>query len=87
MLVLTRRESESLLIGDDIKLTVLKIENKQITVDVNSEIFYLKIEEGIEIGDDIKVTVVKIIKGQVKLGFDAPKDVTINREERETTKP
>ena len=33
------------------------------------------------IGDDIKVTITDIRNGQIKLGIDAPKDVTVNREE------
>jgi carbon storage regulator len=37
--------------------------------------------ESVVIGDDIKITVTGIRNGQIKLGIDAPKDVTINREE------
>ncbi len=37
--------------------------------------------ESLIIGDDIKITVIKTDKAQVKLGIEAPKDVTINREE------
>ena len=33
------------------------------------------------IGDDIKVTITDIRNGQIKLGIDVPKDVTVNREE------
>ncbi len=33
------------------------------------------------IGDDIKITVLGIDRGQVRLGFEAPKSVTILREE------
>jgi carbon storage regulator len=36
--------------------------------------------EGLLIEDDIKIKVAKIVKGQVKLGIEAPEDVTINRE-------
>lgn len=40
-----------------------------------------KLGESLIIGDNIKITVEKITKSQVKLGIDAPKDVTVNREE------
>ncbi len=40
-----------------------------------------KIGEKIKIGDDIELSVVDISKGVVKLGIEAPKDVTILRQE------
>lgn len=38
-------------------------------------------EETIMIGDDVVVTVVDIRGDKVRLGFEAPKDVTIHRRE------
>ena len=38
-------------------------------------------EESIFIGDNIKITVLEIRRGQVKIGFDAPKELNIVREE------
>ena len=35
----------------------------------------------ITIGDDIRIKIMEIKSGQVKLGIDAPKNVTIYREE------
>ncbi len=40
-----------------------------------------KLGESILIEDNIKITVVDINKQQIKLGIDAPKHITINREE------
>jgi len=40
-----------------------------------------KINEKIKIGDDIEITVVSIDKGQVKIGIEAPKNITILRSE------
>ena len=40
-----------------------------------------KPNESVIIGDDIKVTIVEIRKGQVRLGFEAPRDVPVHREE------
>jgi len=42
--------------------------------------------EAIIIDGDIKVTVLSVRGNQVRLGIEAPKDVTINREELEVTK-
>lgn len=40
-----------------------------------------RLGESIIIEDNIKITVVDINKQQVKLGIDAPKNITIHREE------
>lgn len=40
-----------------------------------------KLDESIEIGDDITIKVISIEKGVVKLGVDAPKNVSIVRSE------
>ena len=40
-----------------------------------------KLGESILIEDNIKITVVDINNQQIKLGIDAPKHITINREE------
>ena len=37
--------------------------------------------ESIRIGDDIEVVVIEVRGGTVRLGFKAPRDVTIHREE------
>jgi len=40
-----------------------------------------KLEEAIWIGDNIKIKIMGIEKGAVKLGIEAPSDVTILRQE------
>jgi len=42
-----------------------------------------KIGEGVVLNENITVKVIEISKGVVKLGFDAPKDMLILREELE----
>lgn len=37
--------------------------------------------QSIMIGDEVKVTVIEIKGHQVRLGFEAPKDVPVHREE------
>ncbi len=82
MLVLTRKLGESVIIGDDIIVTVLTIDKKQVKLSVNdSEGVTINLQESISIRDGITVKLVKTDKTQVKLGIEAPKDVTINREE------
>ena len=40
-----------------------------------------KINEKIKIGNDIEITIVSIDKNQVKIGIEAPKNITILRAE------
>jgi len=40
-----------------------------------------KIDESVVIADDIKVTILSIAGKQVRLGIEAPTNVTVNREE------
>ncbi len=40
-----------------------------------------KLNEKVRMGDDIVVTVIQIDKGSVKLGFEAPDNVSIYRDE------
>ena len=40
-----------------------------------------RINETLLIGDDVKITVLGVKGNQIRLGIDAPKDVTVHREE------
>jgi carbon storage regulator len=40
-----------------------------------------KLNEKIRVGDDIIVTIIQIDKGSVKIGFEAPENVSIYRDE------
>ncbi len=40
-----------------------------------------RISESIIIGDDVKITVLGVKGNQVRLGIDAPKEVSVHREE------
>ena len=44
-----------------------------------------KIGESVTIGNDIKVKIISVDQNQVKLGFEAPSDIPIFREELITT--
>lgn len=40
-----------------------------------------RISESVIIGDDVKVTVLGVNGNQIRIGIEAPKDVSIHREE------
>ncbi|OGT63536.1 MAG: carbon storage regulator [Gammaproteobacteria bacterium RIFCSPHIGHO2_12_FULL_45_9] len=40
-----------------------------------------RISESVIVGDNVKVTVLGVKGNQVRLGIDAPKDVSVHREE------
>ena len=40
-----------------------------------------KVGEQIHIGDDIKVSIIEIDRGSIRLGIDAPRHITILRQE------
>ena len=84
MLVLARREGEGLLIGNDIRVTVLIIFEKRIKLqlkDLENKVITCRLGATTPIRDDITVKVVDIDQKQVKLGIEAPKDMKVDREE------
>ena len=84
MLVLTRREGEGLLIGNDIRITVLIIFEKRIKLqlkDLENKVITCRLGATTPIRGDIAVKVVEIDQKQVKLGITAPKDMKIDRDE------
>lgn len=40
-----------------------------------------KVGEAIHLGDSVTVTVLAVTRGQVKIGIDAPRALTVHREE------
>ena len=84
MLVLTRREGEGLLIGNDIRVTVLIIFEKRVKLQLKAlenKVITCRLGVTTPIRGDITVTVVDIDQKQVKLGIEAPKDMKIDRDE------
>ena len=84
MLVLTRREGEGLLIGNDIRVTVLIVFEKRIKLqlkDIENKVITCRLGATTPIRGDIIVKVVDIDQKQVKLGIEAPKDMKVDREE------
>jgi sRNA-binding carbon storage regulator CsrA len=84
MLVLTRREGEGLLIGNDVRITVLIVFEKRIKLQLKgleNKVITCHIGATTPIRGDITVKIVDIDQKQVKLGIEAPKDMKIDREE------
>ncbi len=82
MLILTRRQGESLRIGSDNEITVCIIYKTQIKLEINdSEVVTIKLHESISIGDGIIVSLEKTKKSQVQIGIIAPESMKVDREE------
>ncbi len=84
MLVLTRRIGETIIIGDDIEVTISGIKGNLIRVQTATPqllILTRKVGESITIGQDIKVEVLSVKGMQVRLGIAAPRSIQVHREE------
>ena len=82
MLVLARRQGESLKIGNDIEIIVKEINPSHVNLRINDseDITIDKLESQV-IADGVKITVKKIKGTQTKLGINAPNSMKVDREE------
>ena len=69
MLVIGRKKGESLLIGDDVEITIIKIENGSVKIAINAprEISILRKELYIEVTDENKRAMVFDVSDLKKL--------------------
>jgi carbon storage regulator CsrA len=99
LLIVGREIGQSVIIGDVIKVTVLRIHSKLkvvINAPNNIRISYEKqitqrinqlkkrvrtIGDTIAIGEEIKVTIIQTESGLLRFAIDAPKEISIYREE------
>lgn len=87
MLTLMRTPGKSIFIGHDIKLTLLLVEKKIATFAANISFqgdeltFSLGEQQMFYINSEIKIMISRIKKTQVFIGIDAPRHITILREE------
>ena len=90
MLVLTRHPHQSILIGEDIEVTVLSISNNTVRLRISCPRLTppvreqsLRLEDIVRINDQAQVQVVMLRPegGRVRLGINAPRSVNIAREE------
>jgi carbon storage regulator CsrA len=81
MLVLARRQGESLKIGNDIEIIVKEINPSHVNLRINdSEDITIDKYKSKVIADGIKITVRKINGTQIKLGINAPESMKVDRE-------
>jgi carbon storage regulator len=94
MLVISREINQSLMIGDDLQLQVLKIRASSAHLRVTrtligrrmtEELFsgWLEKDRPLDLGDKIACAVVEIQvnPAKIRLGIDAPREVSIHRKE------
>src|SRR5688500_6534897 len=88
MLVITRRQNEAVMLGDDLLVRVVEIDPKRVklavtrlnTLGVPAELWLAR-EEIAEVVGGITLEVVDIRDDKLRLGIDAPKNVSIHRKE------
>jgi len=82
MLVLARRQGESLKIGNDIEIIVKEINPSHVKLCINnSEDITIDKWESKVIADGVKITIKKINGTQAKLGINAPESMKVDRNE------
>ena len=82
MLVLVRRQGESLKIGNDIEIIVKEINPSHVDLRINDseDITIDKLESQV-IADGVKITVKKIKGTQARLSVNAPESMKVDRED------
>lgn len=85
MLVLTRKVRETVVIDDDIRLTVLDVSGyvaKLLVVTPERKYqISLRKEDTCAIAVDVKITLIKIQTDKIRLGITAPQKRKVHREE------
>lgn len=92
MLELKRKVEQQVLIGERVTLTVKKLVDPIVEMQFHSTVglFYAKVAKGERYGLKVRgqvifVHVLDIGRGEASLGFDAPREVAIDRIEATTT--
>jgi len=88
MLVLTRKIQESLVIGEDIRITVVAIRGNIVSLGITAP-STLAInckdrgcsEQSVGIGQDVEIIVVGICRNRARIGIIAPGQMAIRRED------
>lgn len=94
MLVLSRREGESMMIGDDLMVTVSKIDWDRVQIQLSQKLVanrisffdpthesWLQPGQSMAIADAVTCTVVALKGDKVRLGFAMPKGIRLHRKE------
>jgi carbon storage regulator len=88
LLIINRKLSESLVIGDNLLITVLDIQGTRIQLRLGLleeksilSVCTIKLDERLKVGNDLTITVVQIRGKQAKIGIDSHRDIQILRGE------
>jgi carbon storage regulator CsrA len=91
MLVLSRHRDESVMIGDDLRITIIAIRGDQVYLSHHRRsslkhfervsAHSLKVDQTIEIARDISVTLFAIHDEKARLGFTLPRNLALHRQE------
>ncbi len=72
---------ECLLIGDNLKVTVLDIDKDLVKLCVNAlKVITIYLQKSTSLGDEIKIKVLKINLDKANIAIEAPEEIIINRE-------
>lgn len=88
MLIINRKMGESMIIGDNLWLIVLDIQEKCIKLGLGLlddksilSVSTLKLDERLKVGKDLTIIAVQIRGKQAKIGIDSHRDIQILRGE------
>tara|TARA_B110000008_G_scaffold279562_1_gene327222 strand:- start:2906 stop:3244 length:339 start_codon:yes stop_codon:yes gene_type:complete len=88
MLILMRKVGEKLVIGDDLKVELIEVNMNSVRLGVyevdefSKPVFVNReVSQVLELFDDVTIHVLQINGRQVKLGIDAPRSISVHREE------
>jgi sRNA-binding carbon storage regulator CsrA len=92
MLVLSRLKGESVMIGDDLPLTVMEIEAERVRMHASGKAAggrislgaveaWLEQDQEMSLGTDVSCCLVGIVAGKVRVGINVPRNVSVHRKE------
>lgn len=81
MLKLKRSPGQSIMIGDELKITLEKISSTDVVIKINDK--EVKIDRGgnLKLTDDIDIHILAILPNMISIGIHAPKEIPIFRDE------
>jgi sRNA-binding carbon storage regulator CsrA len=88
LLIISRKIGESLIIGDNLRITVLNIQEKCIQLGLGPledksmlSVSTLNLDERLKVGKDLTIMAVQIRGKQAKIGINSQRDIQILRGE------
>ena len=88
MLILTRKVGESLVIGEGLKVELVEINMNSVRLAIHDNkgdckpIFVNRdVSQSLVLFDDVVIHILEINGRQVRMGTDAPKSISVHREE------